>query len=69
MRWEDRLKRKNKTLQGRVGLGRIRVVSPPCGSASSVEENPDSTGQAGESMIVGRVEIIMAESTGGGGGG
>ena len=45
------------------------MVSPPCGSASLVEEDSDSTGQAGESVIVGRVEIIMAESTGGGGGG
>ena len=52
-----------------MGLRRIRVVRPPCGSASLVEEDSDSTGQAGESMIMGRVEISMAESTGGGGGG
>lgn len=45
------------------------MVSPPCGSASSVEEDSESAGQAGESMVVGRMEIIMAESTGGGGGG
>ena len=52
-----------------MGLGRIRVVRPPCGSALSVEEDSDSIGQTGESMIMGRVEISMAESTGGGGGG
>ena len=42
---EDRrymLKRKNKTLQDRVGLGRGRVARPPCGSATSVEKDSDS---------------------------
>ena len=42
---EDRrymLKRKNKTLQDRVGLGRVRVARPPCGSATSVEKDSDS---------------------------
>ena len=52
-----------------MGLGRIGVARPPCGSVTSVEEDSDSAGQAGESMIMGRVEISMAESTGGGGGG
>ena len=45
------------------------MARPPCGSVTLVEEDSDSTGQAGESMIMGRVEISMAESVGGGGSG
>ena len=50
-------------------VSRNQICWPPCGSAKLVEEDSDSAGQAGESMIMGRVEISMAESTGGRGGG
>ena len=44
------------------------MVRPPCGIATLVEKDSDSAGQAGESMIMGRVEVSMAKSTVGKGG-
>ena len=45
------------------------MVGPPCGSAALVEKDSDSAYEAGESVIVSRVKVSVAEATGGGGSG